>query len=208
MLRTETVEPGALSLLKRLMQMPALEGFSLVGGTALSLRFGHRKSVDLDLFTSGAFDQQEVVDALTKEFGSSFVMTPSRAKWAIFGFIDEVKVDLVNDPQERIADVLVVDGIRMYADDDIAAMKVQAILNRGVKKDFWDLHELLQHYPVEWIMERHKRKFPNQFLAVGIPKALIWFDDADNSEDPVALNGLTWADVKRSIRRTVNSFLL
>jgi hypothetical protein len=208
MLRTETVEPGALSLLKRLMLMPALEGFSLVGGTALSLRFGHRKSVDLDLFTSGAFDQQEVVDALTKEFGSSFVMTPSRAKWAIFGFINDVKVDLVNDPQERIAEVLVVDGIRMYADDDIAAMKVQAILNRGVKKDFWDLHELLQHHPLEWIMEKHKRKFPNQLLAVSIPKALIWFDDADNSEDPVALNGLTWADVKRSIRRTVNSFLL
>jgi hypothetical protein len=190
------------------MQMPALEGFSLVGGTALSLRFGHRKSVDLDLFTSGAFVQQEVIDALANEFGSSFVMTPSRAKWAIFGFIDEVKVDLVNDPQKRIADVLVVDGIRMYADDDIAAMKVQAILNRGVKKDFWDLHELLQHYSVEWIMEKHKRKFPSQLLAVGIPKALIWFDDADNSEDPVALNGLTWEDVKRSIRRTVNSFLL
>ena len=57
MLHTEAVEPGTLSLLTELMAAPALHAFSLVGGTALALRYGHRNSVDLDLFYHEKFDQ-------------------------------------------------------------------------------------------------------------------------------------------------------
>ena len=208
MLRVETVEPGALSVLKRLMRLPALQDFCLVGGTALSLRYGHRKSVDLDLFTTSAFDRDAMIDALTAEFGEAFVLTPSKAAWALFGFIDGVKVDIVKFPHPRIADIITDDGIRMYGDADLAAMKVQAILGRGKKKDFWDLHELLQHHPVQWVIDRHKEKHPNQLLAISIPNALTWFTDAEESDDPVGLNGLSWQDVKQSIVRLVNGFLL
>ena len=55
MLHLETVEPATLGLLKNLMQLPALKNFDLVGGTALALQIGHRKSVDIDLFTSENF---------------------------------------------------------------------------------------------------------------------------------------------------------
>lgn len=207
MLRVETVEPGAFSVLNRLMRLPALQDFCLVGGTALSLRYGHRKSVDLDLFTTSAFDRDAMIDALSAEFGEVFVLTPSKAAWAIFGFIDEVKVDIVKFPHPRIADIITEDGIRMYGDADLAAMKVQAILGRGKKKDFWDLHELLQHHPLQWVIDRHKEKHPNQQLAISIPSALVWFTDADESEDPVCMNGLSWAEVKQSIVRVVNGFL-
>ena len=54
MLHTETVEPSTLDLLKRLQRLPDLANTRLVGGTALALHLGHRKSVDLDMF--GAFD--------------------------------------------------------------------------------------------------------------------------------------------------------
>ena len=56
MLHLETVEPHALSVLNQLMTIPELKDFSLVGGTALSLRYGHRKSVDLDLFSNKPFE--------------------------------------------------------------------------------------------------------------------------------------------------------
>jgi len=187
--------------------MPILQDFCLVGGTALSLRYGHRKSVDLDLFTTSNFDREAVIDALAKEFGPAFVLTPVKATWAIFGFINDVKVDLVKFPHSRIADILEEGEIRMYADADIAAMKVQAILGRGKKKDFWDLNELLKHHSLQWVIDRHREKHPNQQLAISIPNALTWFSDADESEDPVSLNGLSWADVKQSISRMVNSFL-
>lgn len=57
MLQTRTVEPGTLELLKRLMSLPALRQFYLVGGTALALQMGHRLSIDLDLFTPEPFDK-------------------------------------------------------------------------------------------------------------------------------------------------------
>lgn len=66
MLYTETVEPRAFSVLNQLMKIPELKDFSLVGGTALSLLYGHRKSVDLDLFSSKSFDNTIVVKVLEK----------------------------------------------------------------------------------------------------------------------------------------------
>ena len=59
MLQTQTVEPLTLGLLRKLMLDPLFGQFVLVGGTALSLQIGHRKSVDLDMFTS-AFDWEKV----------------------------------------------------------------------------------------------------------------------------------------------------
>ncbi|MBU3742950.1 MAG: nucleotidyl transferase AbiEii/AbiGii toxin family protein, partial [Sediminibacterium sp.] len=68
MLHVETVEPATFSLLSQLMQLPALKDFYLVGGTALSLLYGHRKSDDLDLFSYESFINEEIVEALKKQF--------------------------------------------------------------------------------------------------------------------------------------------
>ena len=58
MLQTQTIAPATLQLLKRFMQDSELRSFRLVGGTSLALQLGHRISVDLDLFTDAAFDEQ------------------------------------------------------------------------------------------------------------------------------------------------------
>jgi hypothetical protein len=64
MLQTQTVEPLTLGLLRKLMLDPLLGQFVLVGGTALSLQIGHRKSVDLDMFTSLDFQASEILEHL------------------------------------------------------------------------------------------------------------------------------------------------
>ncbi len=88
MLHVETVEPHTLSVLENLLKLPALKKFSLVGGTALSLLFGHRKSVDLDLFSAAPFDNDAVIKGLTKKFGKSFDNRTSTPQFGIFCFID------------------------------------------------------------------------------------------------------------------------
>lgn len=50
MLHLETVESSTLELLKMLQKLPVLSNTRLVGGTALALQLGHRKSIDLDFF--------------------------------------------------------------------------------------------------------------------------------------------------------------
>jgi len=164
MLQTQTVEPGTLSLLKQLMQMPELSSCYLVGGTALSLLYGHRVSVDLDLFTNNFTKREQILRGLKKHFENDFECEDESLSWAIFCFINSVKVDIVSYPHPIISQPVEIDGIRMYHTDDIVAMKVNAILGRGRKKDFWDLAELCKQYSVANMIELYKKKFPSQQL--------------------------------------------
>ena len=190
------------------MRLPELAEHVLVGGTALALRYGHRLSVDLDLFSEKAFDPEVISRVLTREFGNEFIWEPEhRVKFALFCFVGDVKVDIVHYPHSAIAKIEVHNDIRMYADDDLAAMKVQAILGRGKKKDFWDLFELLENHDLQWIMDRHAQKYPEHMFAISIPKALSYFTDAEKSESPVSLKGQTWDGVKSAIQNAVSRYL-
>ena len=95
----------------------------------------------------------------------------------------------------------------MYGDRDIIAMKVFAILKRAQKKDFWDVAELLQHYPVKEFIHSYDEKYPNHQLLISIPQALVYFEDADESDDPMSLKGQTWPSVKKQIQQKVKAYL-
>jgi predicted nucleotidyltransferase component of viral defense system len=118
-----------------------------------------------------------------------------------------VKVDIVHYTHRPITTIKEEEGIRMYSDWDIAAMKVNAILGRGRKKDFWDIYELLHHYSLQQIIDWHSQKHPEQMLLISIPQALTYFADAEEREEPVSLKGQTWEEVKRFIQQHVNEYL-
>ena len=65
MLYFKTVESPTLELLKQLMAVPILNPLRLVGGTALALQTGHRKSVDLDLFGPVLLEETELAKTLS-----------------------------------------------------------------------------------------------------------------------------------------------
>src|SRR5450759_1013776 len=207
MLHTETVEPGTFSLLKELMELPSIHPFSLVGGTALSLRYGHRSSVDLDLFLHEKFNYLQIIESLEATFKERFTYKQEHTHFGIFCFIDDIKVDIVHFPHLPITPIVEEDRIRMYSSADISAMKIQAILGRAKKKDFWDLYELLQHYSLQQIMDWHKQKYPNQMLAISIPHAITYFVEAEESETPVSFKKQNWVLVKNGISKAVRDYL-
>ena len=207
MLHTQAVEPGTFSLLKEIMSLPSLQSFSLVGGTALALRFGHRNSVDLDLFYHEKFDHPQVVEALETKFQHRFVYKQQHTQFGIFCFIDEIKVDFVHFPHPLIAKIEEEGSIRFYSIADISAMKIQAVLGRAQKKDFWDLYEILCHFPLQQLIDWHKQKYPSQMLAISIPHAITYVADADESDAPVSYKRQTWELVKRGISRAVSDYL-
>ena len=57
--------------------MPQLSQFALVGGTNLSLRLGHRLSIDLDLFTSEPFNTEVLANAILAQFPNAAVASKS-----------------------------------------------------------------------------------------------------------------------------------
>ncbi len=207
MLQYSTIEPLTLDILNGLMQMPALNEFYLVGGTALALHFGHRLSVDLDLFSTTEFNNEALIVPLQEKF-AGFVYRNTHNPIGLFGSIDGIKVDFVKHHHHPLIENPVNEGgIRILSIPDIMAMKIAAIMKRGVKKDFWDIAELLQYYSVEDFIRFYTKKYPSQQLLVSVPFALTYFSDADESEDPVSLKGQTWKTVKKTIQQHVNDFL-
>jgi predicted nucleotidyltransferase component of viral defense system len=207
MLQLKTVEPATFSILEKLMEVPELLDFHLVGGTALSLLYGHRMSVDLDLFSNKPFENEFILEVLNRNFGGNFKSEDKGARFGIFCFINEVKVDIVRHPHPIIRPIQNIDGIRMFSIEDIIAMKVQAILGRGKKKDFWDIAELLKHYSVNDFASFHKEKYSTQNLLITVPQAITYFLDAEESEDPISLKKQTWESVQDFIKKKVNNFL-
>lgn len=189
------------------MRIPELNDFYLVGGTALALYFGHRLSVDLDLFSTKKFENENIAQILSNHF-PGFAYRSTKNPIGLFGFIDEVKVDFVQHHYHALVEKIIDnDGIRMFSIEDLMAMKIAAIMKRGVKKDFWDIAELLKHYSVADFIKFYTEKYPSQQLLVSVPFALTYFIDAEDSEDPISLKGQTWAGVKKIIQKKVNEYL-
>ena len=88
MLYYNTVEPSTHALLEELQALPQLNSFYLVGGTALSLKFGHRISVDLDLFCSEKIEIHQIIELLSVHFKDDFHYEPTaNFHFGIFCFI-------------------------------------------------------------------------------------------------------------------------
>lgn len=207
MLQKHTVEPNTFLILKTLMQIPALSSFHLVGGTCLSLRYGHRTSVDLDFFSIADFTNEELNTNLLNA-GIPFKYNNLQNKIGLFGYIDNIKIDFVKHHHfKQIDKAVIIDDIRMFGDRDIIAMKIFAILQRAQKKDFWDLAELLQHYSFKDCIDAYFKKYPANQMLISIPYAVTYFADADQSEDPISLKGQTWNSVKKIVQQKVNEYL-
>jgi Nucleotidyl transferase AbiEii toxin, Type IV TA system len=207
LLYRETVEVPAFAVLEELMAFRPLNQFCLVGGTALSLQLGHRKSDDLDIFGLKQFDKQKMQVALKKKFKQRIdIRSSPKNPLGVFSHIDDIKVDICKHPYPLINPVLKIESIRMWSLLDIAAAKVYAISARATKKDFWDIDRLLDEFTVEEIADAYYKRY-NQFLALGVAKMLTYFDEAEDTKPPYCFLGKTWTIVKKNIKQKINNHL-
>ena len=194
-LQRAAVPEDLLDLIKRLMQAPAVTDFFLVGGTALALQLGHRQSMDCDLFTTTAFDATALAHTLHTNYSMAEATV---SKNSITARIEGIKADFIAHRYLMLEPVSTIEGIRMAGLVDIAAMKLNAIANRGSKKDFWDLHALMKHLSFDTIRHAFTEKYPYA-SRWGLEKSLAYFDDAENEPDPLTLDAVEWSQVKADI---------
>jgi predicted nucleotidyltransferase component of viral defense system len=200
-LHYETVNPKMVQILGELMATSSLKDFYLVGGTALSLQWGHRISEDIDMFrfSNEEVDGTLIYDELEQKF--SKISELSRQNYYLKLLIDDVKIDLLRYRYPLIDSVIVIDGIRMLSPKDIAPMKLLAINNRGAKKDFYDLYFLLKQFSINEMFGFYEQKY-GAFDAFQLQKSLCYFDDADNRLQKLEpLSAITWDMAKTEIKR-------
>lgn len=196
MLHFETLPPGAVGLLKDLSAHPALQQFSLVGGTALALRFGHRRSIDFDFFTPEKFDVEALEDRLSHELPG--FQTTGMNEAGLNAQVGDLKLDFVTYRYPLLTQPEIQEGIRMFGLPDIIGMKLSAITNRGARKDFYDLHALIRHLGVDALIDIYRRKYPSHDSMI-VLRSMIYFDDAEDDNDPDLLIHESWDSVKQAI---------
>ena len=200
MLQTQTVVPELLELLKKLMSENLFSEFNLVGGTSLALQLGHRNSIDIDLFGNQDINQF-LFEEKIREFGK--VEISQSSKNILITKINNVKVDFVNYKYPLLTDILVVDNIRMLSMQDIAAMKLNAIMGRGSRKDFIDLFFLLEEFSLKEILNFYVQKFNDGSIFL-VQKSLTYFEDAEMQPQPKMFKDFNWETCKQKILEEVS----
>jgi predicted nucleotidyltransferase component of viral defense system len=198
------------SLLK-LMKAQEFSPFRLVGGTALSLQLGHRESVDIDLFSDieyGSINFKEIEDFLNSNFNYvDFLEIPSAMGKAYFigeNRDNTIKLDVFYT-DSYIQSYIEIDSIRMASIEEIIAMKVDVIQRGGRKKDFWDLHYLLDTYNIKQMIAFHEQRYPYTHDKDLIVRNFTNFNLADDDFDPICYKGKYWEFIKEDFEETIKN---
>ena len=203
MLSLQTIAPDTLELLKRIAALPQTQGLRLVGGTALALQYGHRQSIDLDFFGAVPGDREALIASL-KQLGTLTILNASSK--ILQTTLNGIKVDFVDYRYyDWIDEPLREENIVLASPKDIAAMKVNAAINRGTKKDFVDIFVLLQHYSLAEILAFYRQKYPDysEYRAL---LSLTYFEDAETQDMPKLFINNTWDEMKQTIVTAVKQF--
>jgi hypothetical protein len=197
MLYTQTVAPNTLELLTKLMNDATFDQFLLVGGTSLALQIGHRISIDLDLFCNQTFDEQKLADYLRREYHLELDFID---KETVKGEIEGIKVDCIAHKYPWISTPINLSGIRLAGQEDLAAMKLNAIVGNGTRiKDYVDIAYLSSKITFNEMINAYQTKYASNGIMV--LKAIAYFEDVNFKEPITMLNAsnFEWEKIRRHL---------
>jgi hypothetical protein len=202
-------------ILIKLMAFEEFNSFRLVGGTSLSLLLGHRISVDIDLFTDADYesiDFNSIDSCLKSSFDYVSYISEGNDGMGKSYFIgnsehDTVKLDLFYT-DSFVFPQIEHEGLRLSHLEEIVAMKLEVLAVGGRKKDFWDIHELMDHFSWNEMLSFYEKRYPYGYSHKEILNKLKDFESADSDFDPVCLKGKYWELIKLDIEESLNEYFL
>ncbi|MEK7658328.1 MAG: nucleotidyl transferase AbiEii/AbiGii toxin family protein [Patescibacteria group bacterium] len=178
-------------------------GWYLAGGTALALQTGHRSSIDLDFFTiQKSFDEKNAEETFSIY---NTWKTSSLNRGTLYGELNGAKISLISYPFFKASKpFLKVGTVSIMSPQDIAAMKIAAISQRGKKRDFFDLYWLsLNIQPLKETVRMAQNQYSVKQNLNHILKSLTYFDDAESDPDPKIYFKTTWKEVKSFFQQEI-----
>lgn len=196
----EVLDPAQQTVLRAMAEPCRAAGFYLGGGTGIALHLGHRRSVDLDWFTPGSIEDPLRLAAGMRGQGVD-IENPSPSRGTLHGSVGGVRVSLLEYRYPLLGAIAEIEGLAapIAALEDLAAMKLAAVAQRGSRRDFIDVHALaLGFRPLPELLDAYRRKYATDDVAPVI-HALSHFDDADKERQPALLRDVDWAVVKSDV---------
>lgn len=172
--------------------------FYLAGGTCLALQLGHRISIDFDFFTKEDFNEASrlaLINALKKE--RSFELIENKQD-TLHVRLNHVLLSFFHYPYKILMPMLLWQGVHIAQVEDVAPMKLNAIMGRGSKKDFIDLFMISKKIGLKKIFDLSIKKFPEHpSFYLQAARALVFFEDAEREPMPKMLIPIDWKEIKR-----------
>lgn len=192
--------------LETLSRSDVLTPFYMAGGTGLALQLGHRRSYDLDFFTTGEFEPSEVATRLG--LLGHFVVQ-SKSSGTLHGLFNHIRLSFFAYPYPLLKELHRLSGISIADPVDIGCMEIDAISSRGSRKDFIDLYVIcLEIASLEEMLGYFEKKYKGiEYKKLHILKSLIYFDDAEQEPMPLMLKSIEWVDVREFFSKQVRSIL-
>jgi hypothetical protein len=170
----------------------------LAGGTALSLHLNHRSSFDIDLYSRKMFNEITQIQRLKQTIPSFEVVS---TEWqTIQGKSKDTDISIFFYEYPLLEPELTHKGVSIASIPDIAAMKLEAISTRGLKRDFFDLYTICTHfnYSIDHIINlaNHKFSHGDQYTPHYL-KSLIYFTEAETMPERAHIVDSEWQTVKQ-----------
>jgi len=203
----ETVTPQMRELLRFIGQQPFASRFYLAGGTGLALRLGHRRSIDLDFFS--ALD--EILTGTRQEILRTIGSLSPQALEDVDGnlllLISGLHVGFFSYGYQLLDKTDSVEGIAIGSLIDIGLMKLDALISRGSRKDFYDVYVMAQQVPLADMLALAQSKYPyvRDFELMAI-ESLVLFENADRDFQPDLLVDLPWERVREFFIEQAQTF--
>lgn len=194
----------AWSTVRRVVADGITDAWTLAGGTALALQLGHRRSEDLDFFSTESFDVGDLLASLA-HVGDIHVQ--SRSGDTLHVLLAGLRVSFLKAEVPLLFPASEYRGLMLADPRDIAVMKVIAIGGRGSRKDFIDLYCLLKGgMNLPEILSLIEQRFDNiDYNAYHLQKSLVWFEDAQAEPMPDMIRDIEWQAVRQGIQGAVKA---
>ncbi len=154
--------------------------FGLVGGTAIALQIGHRRSIDYDLFTNKNFDHDKVRNKIRQSYQIQNTLVENTEELTIL--VNNVKFTFLAYPFEIDYLETFENTIKLPNLSTLSAMKAFALGKRAKWKDYVDLFFVLKERKFSDITTKAKEIFGQEFNEKLFREQLSYYQDIDYSE--------------------------
>ena len=194
----ETITPQMRDLLCFIGQQPFANRFYLAGDTALALRLGHRRSIDLDFFSATDDLLQETRQEIQKALSPLAAQALEDVIGNLLLRVSDLHVGFFGYNYSLLEPIDSVEGVAVASLVDVGLMKLDALIDRGSRKDFYDVYVVARQIPIPDLLALGRAKYPRvrdfEFMAI---ESLVMFESADRDLQPDLLIDLPWEQVRQ-----------
>ena len=156
--------------------------FYLAGGTGLALQIGHRDSIDFDFFTPEHIDTAAFFATLSEAFTGKKIMRTMEEKDSLGLLLeDAIRLSFLRYPYDMLNPLFNEEYLRIASIEDIACMKLSAIVSRASWKDYIDLFFVMKKIPLSRLLGQMHKKIPELDENL-VLKSLVYYDDVPDED--------------------------